>query len=95
MPREHRADPLDRGDHAVARPAVEGLHLKGLYLSNPRGDAVVEDFVRELAKSPYFDLDLNNPKTIILSRSPPGDQAWAFDYELQLRLKPSFVQPLP
>ncbi len=78
-----------------ARPSVDGLHLKGLYLSNPRGDAVVEDFVRELAKSPHFDLDLNNPKTIILSRSPQTDQAWAFDYELQLRLKPGFAQPLP
>lgn len=78
-----------------ARPAIDGLHLRGLYLSNPRGDAVVEDFVKELAKSPHFDLDLNNPKTIILSRSPQTDQAWAFDYELQLRLKPGFAQPLP
>ena len=83
------------GTSARARPAVDGLHLKGLYLSNPRGDNVVEDFVKELAKSPYFDLDLNNPKTIILSRSPQTDQAWAFDYELQLKLKPTFAQPLP
>ncbi len=79
----------------AARPSVDGLHVKGLYLSNPRGDAVVEDFVKEMAKSPYFDLDLNNPKTIILSRSPQTDQAWAFDYELQLKLKPNFAQPLP
>ena len=79
----------------AGRPAVDGLHLRGLYLANPRGDAVVEDFIRELAKSPYLDLDLKNPKTVILSRSPPGDQAWAFDFELQLRLKPDFTQPLP
>lgn len=78
-----------------ARPSVDGLHIRGLYLSNPRGDAVIEDFVNELAKSPDFDLDLKNPKTIILSRSPQTDQAWAFDYELQLKLKPNIAQPLP
>ena len=74
---------------------VDGLHVRGLYLVNPRGDAVVEDFVKALAQSPCFDLDLRNPKTVILSRAPPTEQAWAFEYELQLRLKPGFAQPLP
>lgn len=86
------------GATPVGKPtavAVDGLHVRGLYLANPRGDAVVEDFAKALAQSPYFDLDLRNPKTVILSRAPPTDQAWAFDYELQLRLKPGFAQPLP
>lgn len=84
-----------RGGGGARPPAIDGLHVKGLYLTNPNADRTVVEFVQNLAKSPLFDLDLSNEKNVILSRSPQTDQAWAFDYDLQLRLKPAFAPPLP
>ena len=71
--------------------AIDGLHIKGLYLHNDRRDQVVSDFKDNLAKSPFFKLDAKNEKSIILNRAPENDKDWAFDYELQLNL----AQPHP
>ena len=73
------------GAAAPAGPAIDGLHVKGLYLHNDRQDQVVSDFAANLRKSPFFKLDAND-KTVILNRAPENDKDWAFDYELQLTL---------
>lgn len=78
----------------TARPAIDALRVKGLYLANPRQAQVVEDFVNELAKSPLFDLDLKNQQSIIRSRAPQNEKEWAYEYELNLRLKPDARPPL-
>ncbi len=72
-------------------PAIDGLHIKGLYLHNDRRDQVVSDFVANLAKSDYFKLDTKNESSIVRNRAQENDQDWAFDYELQLAL----AQPHP
>ncbi len=77
--------PAERG------PAIDGIRVRGLYLVNPNQDRVIVDFVQNLAKSPLFDLDLNNQAAIIVKKSPQNEREWAFDYELQLKLK----SPLP
>ena len=79
------------GAAAPKVPAIDGLHIKGLYLHNDRRDQVVSDFVASLAKSEYFKLDTKNERSIILNRAPENDKDWAFDYELQLTL----AQPHP
>ena len=71
-------------------PAIDGLHIKGLYLHNDRRDQVVSDFVANLRQSKFFKLDANE-KTVILNRAPENEKDWAFDYELQLTL----AQPHP
>ncbi len=80
--------PVGRPGAAVAPkgPAIDGLHIKGLYLHNDRRDQVVSDYVASLAESKRFKLDTKNEKSIILNRSPENDQDWAFPYELQLTL---------
>lgn len=76
---------------APTGPVIDGVRLRGLYLVNPNQDRVIVDFVQNLAKSPLFDLDLNNQAAIIVKKSPQNSTDWAFDYELQLKLK----KPLP
>ena len=72
-------------------PAIDGIHIKGLYLANDRQDSVVTDFVKNLAGSQYFKLDLRNENAIVPVRTPQDDKSWAFVYELQLPL----AAPLP
>jgi type IV pilus assembly protein PilM len=70
------------------RPAIDGLHIRGLYLYNDeKRDQIVSEFVANLAKSPLFNLDTKNERSIILNRTPQNDQDWAFNYELQLTLR--------
>ncbi len=76
---------------APAGPVIDGLRVRGLYLVNPAQDRVIVDYVQALAKSPLFDLDLNNQAAIITKRAPQNATDWAFEYELQLKLR----NPLP
>lgn len=94
VPAVAAAPPSPSQAFAAARPAIDALHVKGLYLTNPRQAQVVEDFVNELARSPLFDLDLKNQQSIIRSRAPQNEKEWAYEYELVLRLKPDARQPL-
>lgn len=58
------------------------LMLRGLYLDNPRGAAVVDDFVDKLGQSPFYDVNKDE-----LKRSVPNETEWAFDWSVPLILK--------
>lgn len=58
------------------------LLIEGLYLENPRGPQVVDDFVAKLSESPLYEVLKDDEK-----RSVPNDAAWAFDYSVPLLLK--------
>lgn len=77
----------------AARATLDGVHIKGLYLANDKADRVVTDFVNSLAQSPFFNLDTKNEKSIVLLRTPQNDKEWAFEYELQLKLKQPVYLP--
>lgn len=81
------------GKPAGARAALDGVHIKGLYLANDKADRVVTDFVNSLAQSPFFNLDTKNEKSIVLVRTPQNEKEWAFEYELQLKLKQPVYLP--
>jgi len=66
--------------------AIDGLLLRGLYLFNPKQQDVVVDYFRNLARSPYFNVDPNNQARAIKS-TIPNNTEWAFPYELRLDLK--------
>ena len=86
-------NPVVRAPGAAApkAPMIDGVHVKGLYLSNPQQDQIVSEFVRNLAKSSFFKLDPTKENTIVTVRTPQDDKSWAFVYELQLPL----ARPLP
>jgi len=66
--------------------AIDGILLRGLYLFNPKQQDVVVDYFRNLARSPYFNVDPNNQARAIKS-TIPNNTEWAFSYELRLDLK--------
>jgi Tfp pilus assembly protein PilN len=72
-------------------PEIDGILVQGLYLHNPSNNNVVVDFVKSLAASEYFHLDMRNQNSVILDNPPEDPKAWATPYKLQL----TFKTPLP
>jgi type IV pilus assembly protein PilM len=69
---------------------INGLFVRGLYLSNPRQQEVVLDYFRNLVRSAFFKIDPRDQARVI-KPTMPNNTEWAFPYELRLDLK----QPLP
>lgn len=78
---------------AAAGKAIDGILVRGLYLYNPKQQEIVVDYLRNLAKSPFFVVDLKTPERVIKSRSVPNDSEWAFPYEIQLTLRKPVKMP--
>ncbi len=77
---------------APTGPMMDGLLLRGLYLSNPRQQEVVVDYFRALLDSPFFAIDPKN-QAKVLKPTTPNATDWAFPYELHLDFKTP--RPLP
>ena len=78
---------------ATAGKVIDGIIVRGLYLYNPKQQEIVVDYLRNLAKSPFFVIDPKTPERTIKSNSVPNDMEWAFPYELQLPLKKPVKMP--
>jgi len=68
-------------------PVIDGINVRGLYMFNPKQQEIVVDYFRNLAGSPFFNINPNRPESVIKSTSVPNDTEWAFPYELQLDLR--------
>ncbi|MBV9009271.1 MAG: type IV pilus assembly protein PilM [Verrucomicrobia bacterium] len=73
-------------------PAIDGLLIRGLYLWNARQQEVVVEYFNNLARSPFFNIDLKDQQRVI-KPTMPNNTEWAFPYELRLDLKKTL--PLP
>jgi type IV pilus assembly protein PilM len=71
----------------AAGKVIDGITVRGLYLYNPKQQEIVVDYLHNLAKSPFFNIDPRTPERVIKSNSVPNDTEWAFPYELQLTLR--------
>jgi len=71
--------------------SVTAIAIKGLYLENERGPAVVDSFVEALAGSPVFDINPEKKSDVVKLRAAQSGDAWAYDYQLVLPLK----RPIP
>jgi type IV pilus assembly protein PilM len=78
---------------AAGGKAIDGILVRGLYLYNPKQQEIVVDYLRNLAKSPFFAIDARTPERVIKSNSVPNDSEWAFPYELQLTLRKPVKMP--
>ena len=74
-------------------PVIDGVNVQGLYMYNPKQQEVVVDYFRNLAGSPFFNINANKPESVIKSTSVPTDTEWAFPYELQLDLRKPVKMP--
>jgi len=73
-----------KGGPAAAKPKEPStvLALSGLYLDNPRGPSVVDDFVANLSQSEFFSVNKDE-----LKRTVPNEETWAYEYSMPLILK--------
>lgn len=88
---DSRADRAPRGrrDRRPAREAddvsvIRTIRVQGLYLERT---GVVDEFVRNLSDSEYFDITSRNRNQVLATRSTPTAERWAHSYELILPLK--------
>jgi type IV pilus assembly protein PilM len=72
---------------ATLEKSIDGIMVRGLYLYNPKQQEIVVDYLRNLANSPLFVINVKTPERVIKSNSVPNDTEWAFPYELQLTLR--------
>jgi type IV pilus assembly protein PilM len=75
-----------------AAPMIDGVFVRGLYLSNPKQQEIVVDYFRNLLGSPIFDIDPNNQSQVI-KPSTPTYAEWAYPYELRLKLREPLALP--
>ena len=83
---EPTALPKSTTNRAASDPAIDGLLLRGLYLYNAKQQEVAVDYFRNLVGSSFFNVDPKNQARAIKA-TIPDNTAWAFPYELDLRLK--------
>ncbi len=75
-----------------ARPAIDGVFVRGLYLSNPKQQEIVVDYFRNLLDSKIFAVDASNQSQVI-KPSTPTNTEWAYPYELRLKLRDPLYLP--
>ena len=85
---------LARGQAAGAKsvPMIDGVFVRGLYLSNPKQQEIVVDYFRNLLSSTVFEVD-SNKQSEVIKPSTPTNTEWAYPYELRLRLRRPFALP--
>jgi type IV pilus assembly protein PilM len=84
--------PAGRGA-AASGNVIDGINVRGLYLWNPKQQEIVVDYLRNLANSPLFAVDVKTPERFIKLNLVPNESDWAFPYELQLTLKTPVKMP--
>ncbi len=77
---------------AKAVPMVDGVFVRGLYLSNPKQQEIVVDYFRNLLASTVFEVDANKQSEVIRPSTPTSTE-WAYPYELRLKLRQPFALP--
>ena len=65
---------------------IDGVFVRGLYLSNPKQQEIVVDYFRNLLGSVIFEVDPNRQSEVI-KPSMPTNTEWAYPYELRLKLR--------
>ena len=75
-----------------AVPMIDGVFVRGLYLSNPKQQEIVVDYFRNLLGSAIFEVDPNRQSEVI-KPSTPTNTEWAYPYELRLKLRQPFGPP--
>jgi type IV pilus assembly protein PilM len=77
---------------AKSAPQIDGVLVRGLYLSNPKQQEIVVDYFRNLLSSTVFEVDPNKQSEVIRPSTPTTTE-WAYPYELRLKLRKPLVLP--
>ncbi|MBA3963764.1 MAG: type IV pilus assembly protein PilM [Chthoniobacterales bacterium] len=81
-----------KGAGGVAKPMIDGVFVRGLYLSNPKQQEIVVDYFRNLIQSQIFDVSQSDQSQVIKPSTPTSTE-WAYPYELRLKLREPLYLP--
>jgi type IV pilus assembly protein PilM len=84
--------PTNGADGPKGGPMIDGVFIRGLYLSNPKQQEIVVDYLGNLLGSAIFEVDPNKQSEVI-KPSTPTNTEWAYPYELRLKLRQPFGPP--
>jgi len=88
----YNSTPTSGAGGPKAVPMIDGVFIRGLYLSNPKQQEIVVDYFRHLLGSAIFEIDPNKQSETI-KPSTPTNTEWAYPYELRLKLRQPFGLP--
>jgi type IV pilus assembly protein PilM len=72
------------------KPKIDGLEVSGLYLANPPNEKearIIDEFVDQLQKSEVFKIEEKDKAKVVIQRTTPDGQSWAFGYTIVLPLR--------
>jgi type IV pilus assembly protein PilM len=78
------------GQSPPARPVIDGLEISGLYLANPPNEKearIIDEFVDQLQKSEVFKIEEKDKAKVVIQRTTPDGQSWAYGYTIVLPLR--------
>ncbi len=82
--------PQRPGQAPPARPAIDALEISGLYLANPPNEKearIIDEFVDQLQKSEVFKIEEKDKAKVVIQRTTPDGQSWAYGYTIVLPLR--------
>jgi hypothetical protein len=72
------------------QPKIDALEVSGLYLANPPNEKearIIDEFVDQLQKSEVFKIEEKDKAKVVIQRTTPDGQSWAFGYTIVLPLR--------
>ena len=69
---------------------IDALEVSGLYLANPPNEKearIIDEFVDQLQKSEVFKIEEKNKSKVVIQRTTPDGQSWAYSYTIVLPLR--------
>ena len=91
------ASPARRaGEQPKVQAKIDGLQVSGLYLANPpneKGAKVIDEFVDQLQKSEVFKIEEKDKAKVVIQRTTPDGQSWAYGYTIVLPLRNAISLP--
>jgi type IV pilus assembly protein PilM len=69
---------------------IDGLEISGLYLANPPNEKearIIDEFVDKLQPSEVFKVEEKDKARVVIQRTTPDGQSWAYGYTLILPLR--------
>jgi type IV pilus assembly protein PilM len=73
-----------------APPKIDGLEISGLYLANPPNEKearIIDEFVDQLQESKVFKIEEKDKAKVVIQRTTPDGQSWAYGYTIILPLR--------
>ncbi len=88
--------PPKPGQAPSGPPKIDALQVSGLYLSNPpntKEAKMIDDFVDRLQKSDLFKIEEKDKARVVVQRTTPDGQSWAYGYTIVLPLRNPITLP--